>query len=156
MTTVIDAILEQFTNTQELYIRTSNTEGREDGWQTVDTLRFMRQMKLQQEIRFAEYWLPRAQKRLETQRGWLKHWLRARNGDEISENNYRASKAQAQAEHHTVLMLETQLQEAQAAYVEKFGDNYTTAPATNVLPPEEAPEIDATEAAELKALGIDT
>ena len=79
--TLVNEIAETFTNISEQFIRSSNTEGTADGWRQVDTIRFMRQMKLQQEIRFCEYWLPRAEKRLDTQRGWVKHWLRARNGD---------------------------------------------------------------------------
>ena len=155
MTTVTQAILEQFSNSTQLFFKTSNTEGVADGWRDTDTLRFMRQMKLQQEIRFCEYWLPRAEKRLDTQRGWVSHWLRARNGDEISENNYQASKAQAQAEQHTVIVLQSQLAEAQAAYLEDFGDGYSTAPSGNVIEEKINTEISAEERAELKALGID-
>jgi hypothetical protein len=155
MTTVTQAILEQFSNNTQLFFKTSNTEGAADGWRDTDTLRFMRQMKLQQEIRFCEYWLPRAEKRLDTQRGWVSHWLRARNGDEISENNYQASKAQAQAEQHTVLVLQSQLAEAQAAYLADFGDGYSTAPSGNVVEEKINTDISEEERAELKALGID-
>lgn len=154
MTTVTQAIVEQFSNQTQLFFKTSNTEGVADGWRDTDTLRFMRQMKLQQEIRFCEYWLPRAQKRLDTQRGWVSHWLNARNGDEISENNYQASKAQAQAEHHTVLLLETQLAEAQSAYLADFGDGYSTTPDGNVPEQKLNTDISNEERAELKALGI--
>lgn len=155
MTTVTQAIVEQFSNNTEIFFKTSNTEGKADGWRNTDTLRFMRQMKLQQEIRFCEYWLPRAEKRLDTQRGWVSHWLRARNGDEISENNYQASKAQAQAEQHTVLVLQSQLAEAQAAYQADFGDGYSTTPHGNVSEQKVNTEISDKERAELKALGIE-
>lgn len=155
MTTVTQAILEQFSNNTQLFFKTSNTEGMADGWRDTDTLRFMRQMKLQQEIRFCEYWLPRAEKRLDTQRGWVSHWLRARNGDEISENNYQASKAQAQAEQHTVLVLQSQLAEAQAAYAADFGDGYSTTPNGNVEQAKVNTDISDEERAELKALGIE-
>lgn len=155
MTTVTQAIVEQFSNNTQLFFKTSNTEGMADGWRDTDTLRFMRQMKLQQEIRFCEYWLPRAEKRLDTQRGWVAHWLRARNGDEISENNYQASKAQAQAEQHTVLVLQSQLAEAQAAYQTDFGDGYSTSPHGNVEESKINTNVSDEERAELKALGID-
>lgn len=155
MTTVTQAIVEQFSNNTQLFFKTSNTEGKADGWRDTDTLRFMRQMKLQQEIRFCEYWLPRAQKRLDTQLGWVTHWLRARGGDEISENNYQASKAQAQAEKHTVLVLQYQLVEAQAAYQADFGDGYSTTPETAAGEGKPKVELSDEERAELKALGID-
>lgn len=155
MTTITESILETFANVTDIYIKTSNTSGGVDGWQQTDTLRFMRQMKLQQEIRFNEYWLPRADKRLDTQRGWVKHWLRARNGDEISENNYQASKAQAAAEAHTVMVIQAQLAEAQAAYLLEYGDGYSTTPTSNVPDDGTAPELSSEERAELKALGIE-
>lgn len=151
---VTTAIVETYSNLDEQFLRSSNTEGTADGWRQVDTLRFMRQMKLQQEIRFCEYWLPRAEKRLDTQRGWVKHWLRARNGDEISENNYQASKAQAQAELFTVTTLQAQLAEAQEAYRKDFGDGFSTSPASNVPDDGTEPELSKEERAELEALGI--
>ena len=153
--TLVNEIAETFTNMSEQFIRSSNTEGTADGWRQVDTLRFMRQMKLQQEIRFCEYWLPRAEKRLDTQRGWVKHWLRARNCDEISENNYQASVAQSQAELFTVTTLKSLLSEAQAAYKADFGDGYSTAPTSNVLDDGSQPEVSAEERAKLAALGIE-
>tara|TARA_R110000796_G_scaffold111795_2_gene223328 strand:- start:1791 stop:2267 length:477 start_codon:yes stop_codon:yes gene_type:complete len=156
MTTVTEAILAQYSNVTDMYIRTNNLDrfAGSDGWKPTDTLKFMRQMKLQQEIRFCEYWLPRAQKRLDTQRGWVTHWLRARNGDEISENNYQSSKAQAAAEQHTVILLTAQLEEAQAAYKKDNGDGYSTTPDGNVIEDGTPQEISDEEKAELKALGI--
>ena len=157
MTTVTQAILEQFSNQTQLYIKTSNTEGKgDDGWRDTDTLWFMRKVKLQQEIRFCEYWIPRAEKRLDTQLGWVTHWLRARNGDEISENNYQASKAQANAEKYTVLFLKQQLVEAQEAYREGFEEEgYTSNPAYEPSDAKPKVEVSDEERAELKALGID-
>jgi hypothetical protein len=155
MTNITKAIIETYTNDQELYMRSSNTTGKSDGWRQVDTLRFMRQMKLQQEIRFAEYWLPRQETRLDSQRNWVKHWLERRNGDEISELNYQASKAQAQAEHHTVMFLQSQLDDARRAYSSEFEEEWTSHTG-NVAPiPEQPQELSAMEKAELKALGID-
>jgi hypothetical protein len=115
----------------------------------------MRQMKLQQEIRFAEYWLPRQEKRLDAQRGWVKHWLGRRNGDEISETNYQASKAQAQAEQHTVMFLEEQLRMAQAAYSAEFEEQWSSHAGNVAEVAGEPQEVSAEEKAELKALGID-
>ena len=156
MTTVTEAILDQYTNVTDMYIRTNNLDrfAGADGWKPTDTLKFMRQMKLQQEIRFCEYWLPRASKRLDTQLGWVTHWLRARGGDEISENNYQASKAQAAAEKHTVLLLTDQLAEAQAAYKKDNGDGYSTAPDGDAIDHAKPLEVSDEEKAELKALGI--
>lgn len=155
MTNVTNTIVETYSNVQEIYMRSSNTTGGADGWRQVDTLRFMRQMKLQQEIRFAEYWLPRQERRLDTQRGWVRHWLERRNGDEISELNYQSSKAQAQAEHHTVMFLQAQLDSARAAYSSEFEEEWTSHTG-NVAPvPEHPQEVSAAEKAELKALGIE-
>ena len=155
MTDITKTIVETYTNIQDVYMRSSNTTGGEDGWRQVDTLRFMRQMKLQQEIRFAEFWLPRQESRLDTQRGWVKHWLKRRNGDEISELNYESSKAQARAENHTVMFLQSQLNSARAAYAEEFEEEWTSHDG-NVAPIAEEPQtVSAEEKAELKELGIE-
>lgn len=155
MTNVTKMITETYTNTQEIYMKSSNTTGTQDGWTQIDTLRFMRQMKLQQEIRFAEYWLPRQERRLDTQRGWVKHWLGRRNGDEISELNYQASKAQAQAEHHTVMFLQEQLRAAREAYSAEFEEEWSSHVGNVAEVPEEPQAVSKAEKAELKALGID-
>jgi len=150
-----------YSNEMELYIRSSNDRAatglgvQNDGWKMVDTMRFLRMMKLQQEIRFAEYWLPKQEDRLAQKNQWVKHWLMRRDGTEISENNFQSSKAEAHAAQHAVVFLESQLKDAQVAYESEFGEGFSThkgdVPASNTG----ANDIGEEELAELKALGVD-
>ena len=157
MTNVTDTINETYTNYQQMYIHTNNTDrfAGNDGWQDVDTLNFLRRMKLQQEIRFAEYWIPRQERRFVAQKGWVKHWYGRRNGDEISETNYQSSLAQARAEHHTVMFLTEQLESAQKAYAEQFEEEWSSHAGNVPETTGEAPTVSKEEKAELEALGID-
>ena len=59
MSNLVNAIVETYTNTTELYIRENNTTGREDGWRFVDTLRFHAERKLKREIQDLEFWISR-------------------------------------------------------------------------------------------------
>lgn len=150
-----------YSNEMELYIRSSNDKAatgigvQNDGWKMVDTMRFLRMMKLQQEIRFAEFWLPKQEDRLEQKKSWVKHWLSRRDGTEISENNYQSEKAEAKAAQYAVMFLEAQLKDAQKAYESEFGEGFSThkgnVPASNTG----AIPIDEAELADLKALGVD-
>tara|TARA_R110002073_G_scaffold248105_1_gene411099 strand:- start:49 stop:618 length:570 start_codon:yes stop_codon:yes gene_type:complete len=151
-----------YTNEMELYIRSSNDKAatglgvQNDGWKMVDTMRFLRMMKMQQEIRFAEYWMPKQEDRLEQKKQWLMHWMKKHDGkSEISANNYQAAKAETQAAHQVVMFLESQLRDAQAAYEAEFGEGFSTHKGNTPTADTGADGLDAAELADLKALGID-
>ena len=148
MTNLIDTVIEQYTNDTEFF------STKKDGWYQDDSMAFLRQKKLQQEIRFCEFWIPSQQRRYDTAKRWVSHWLRRRNGDEISENNYQGSLAHANAEHYNVEFLQGQLDTAQLAYKEEFGEVYTTVADSNVAPDGTPPEIDEKTRLELAAHGI--
>ena len=144
---------ETYVNNTELF-NNRPTLSDKDGWYNADSMTFLRKMKLQQEIRFLEYWIPRQERRLDQQKGWVSHWARRRNGDEISENNYQASLAQAKADQYNVEFLQAQLDDAQLAYQAENEEVYTTVTNSNVAPDGAPTEIDSETAQDLASLGI--
>ncbi len=144
---------ETYVNNTELF-NNRPTLSDKDGWYNADSMTFLRKMKLQQEIRFLEYWIPRQERRLDQQKGWVSHWARRRNGDEISENNYQASLAQAKADQYNVEFLQGQLDDAQLAYQAENEEVYTTVTNSNVAPDGAPTEIDSETAQDLASLGI--
>ena len=144
---------ETYVNNTELF-NNRPTLSDKDGWYNADSMTFLRKMKLQQEIRFLEYWIPRQERRLDQQKGWVSHWARRRNGDEISENNYQASLAQAKADQYNVEFLQGQLDDAQLAYQAENEEVYTTVTNSNIAPDGAPSEIDAETAQDLASLGI--
>ena len=153
MTNLITTMTETYVNNTELFNNRPATSDK-DGWYQADSMTFLRKMKLQQEIRFLEYWIPRQERRLDQQKGWVSHWARRRNGDEISENNYQASLAQAKADQYNVEFLQGQLDDAQLAYQAENEEVYTTVTNSNVAPDGAPTEIDSETAQDLASLGI--
>jgi hypothetical protein len=153
MTNLITTMTETYVNNTELF-NNRPTLSDKDGWYNADSMTFLRKMKLQQEIRFLEYWIPRQERRLDQQKGWVSHWARRRNGDEISENNYQASLAQAKADQYNVEFLQAQLDDAQLAYQAENEEVYTTVTNSNVAPDGAPTEIDSETAQDLASLGI--
>jgi hypothetical protein len=153
MTNLITTMTETYVNNTELF-NNRPTLSDKDGWYHADSMTFLRKMKLQQEIRFLEYWIPRQERRLDQQKGWVSHWARRRNGDEISENNYQASLAQAKADQYNVEFLQAQLDDAQLAYQAENEEVYTTVTNSNVAPDGAPTEIDSETAQDLASLGI--
>lgn len=153
MTNLITTMTETYVNNTELF-NNRPTLSDKDGWYSADSMTFLRKMKLQQEIRFLEYWIPRQERRLDQQKGWVSHWARRRNGDEISENNYQASLAQAKADQYNVEFLQAQLDDAQLAYQAENEEVYTTVTNSNVAPDGAPTEIDSETAQDLASLGI--
>ena len=153
MTNLITTMTETYVNNTELFNNRPATSDK-DGWYNADSMTFLRKMKLQQEIRFLEYWIPRQERRLDQQKGWVSHWARRRNGDEISENNYQASLAQAKADQYNVEFLQGQLDDAQLAYQAENEEVYTTVTNSNVAPDGAPTEIDSETAQDLASLGI--
>ncbi len=153
MTNLITTMTETYVNNTELF-NNRPTLSDKDGWYNADSMTFLRKMKLQQEIRFLEYWIPRQERRLDQQKGWVSHWARRRNGDEISENNYQASLAQAKADQYNVEFLQAQLDDAQLAYQAENEEVYTTVTNSNIAPDGAPTEIDSETAQDLASLGI--
>jgi DNA-dependent RNA polymerase auxiliary subunit epsilon len=160
MTNLITTMTETYVNNTELF-NNRPTLSDKDGWYQADSMTFLRKMKLQQEIRFLEYWIPRQERRLDKQKGWVSHWARRRSGtpelgthDEITENNYQASLAQAKADQYNVEFLQTQLDDAQLAYQAENEEVYTTVTNSNIAPDGAPSEIDAETAQDLASLGI--
>jgi len=152
MTKLINAIVETYTNTTELYIRENNTTGKEDGWRFVDTLRFHAERKLKREIQDLEFWIPRQSDREANAKNWMQKYRKQYNGDEISTTNLQSSVAQYKAEAFALSVMQAELAAAQAAYKELNGGTYTSVEdkADAELPEELASmlaEIDALEAA---------
>ena len=155
MTNLITTITTEYSNDTQLFSNKKN------GWYQEDTMTFLRQMKLQQEIRHLEYWLPRQERRYDSQKGWVAHWARRRTGtpelgthDEIAENNYQASLAQCNAEQFAVQFLQAELDAAQLAYQEEYDELYTTVSSSNIAPDGAPKEIDEKTRQELAAHGI--
>jgi len=152
MTNLINAIVETYTNTTELYIRENNTTGKEDGWRFVDTLRFHAERKLKREIQDLEFWIPRQSDREANAKNWMQKYRKQYNGDEISTTNLQSSVAQYKAEAFALSVMQAELAAAQAAYKELNGGTYTSVEdkADAELPEELASmlaEIDALDAA---------
>lgn len=155
MTNLIDTVIQQYTNDTEFF------SSKKDGWYQADSMTFLRQRKLQQEIRFCEFWIPSQERRSDTAKRWVSHWLRRRSGtpelgthDEITENNYQGALAQAKAEQYNVEFLQAQLDAAQLAYKEEFGEVYTTVAHSNIVPDGTPPEVDEKTRLELASIGI--
>ena len=152
MTNLINAIVETYTNTTELYIRENNTTGKEDGWRCVDTLRFNAERKLKRGIQDLEFWIPRQSDREANAKRWAQKYRSQYTGDEISTTNLQSSVAQYKAEAFALSVMQAELAAAQAAYKELNGGTYTSVEdkADAELPEELASmlaEIDALEAA---------
>ena len=154
MTKLINAIVETYTNTTELYIRTNNLDrfAAADGWKQIDTLQFHAERKLKREIQDLEFWIPRQSDREANAKNWMQRYRKQYNGDEISTTNLQSSVAQYKAEAFALSVMQAELAAAQAAYKELNGGTYTSVEdkADAELPEELASmlaEIDALEAA---------
>ena len=150
MTNLINAIVETYTNTTELYIRENNTTGKEDGWRFVDTLRFHAERKLKREIQDLEFWIPRQSDREANAKRWAQKYRSQYTGDEISTTNLKSSVAQWEAEAFGLRVMREDLAAAQAAYLEMAGVKYTS---VESKPDAEIPEDIAATLAAMDAMG---
>ena len=150
MTNLINAIVETYTNTTELYIRENNTTGKEDGWRFVDTLRFHAERKLKREIQDLEFWIPRQSDREANAKRWAQKYRSQYTGDEISTTNLKSSVAQWEAESFGLRVMREDLAAAQAAYLEMTGVKYTS---IESKPDAEIPEDIAATLAAMDAMG---
>ena len=151
MTKISEAIASTLSNPTELYFHTDNLTGDTDGWQHVDTLSFMLKVKLERDIGFYEYWIPRQEKRVDQARYWAnRHHASYVPNDEISGNNWKGSVAKAKAEQFNLLVLKSELDAAQALYLESTGQHYTTVKANLIN--EEAPDDIKALMADMEAL----
>ncbi len=150
MTNLINAIVETYTNTTELYIRENNTTGKEDGWRFVDTLRFHAERKLKREIQDLEFWIPRQSDREANAKRWAQKYRSQYTGDEISTTNLKSSVAQWEAESFGLRVMREDLAAAQAAYLEMTGVKYTS---VESKPDAEIPEDIAATLAAMDAMG---
>lgn len=150
MTKLINAIVETYTNTTELYIRENNTTGKEDGWRFVDTLRFHAERKLKREIQDLEFWIPRQSDREANAKRWAQKYRSQYTGDEISTTNLKSSVAQWEAESFGLRVMREDLAAAQAAYLEMTGVKYTS---IESKPDAEIPEDIAATLAAMDAMG---
>ena len=143
MTDISEAISSTFSNPTELYFHTDNLTGDTDGWQHVDTMSFLLKMKIERDIGFYEYWIPRQEKRVDQARYWAnRHQASYVPKNEISENNWKGSVAKAKSEQFNLLVLKSELDAAQALYLENVGQPYTTIKA-NLIDEEASDEIKA-------------
>lgn len=126
MSKLVNAIVETYTNTTELYIRENNTTGREDGWRFVDTLRFHAERKLKREIQDLEFWISRQSDREANAKRWAQKYRSQYAGDEISTINLKSSVAQWEAEAFGLRVMQDELAAAQAALLEMTGEKYTS------------------------------
>lgn len=150
MTKLINAIVETYTNTTELYIRENNTTGKEDGWRFVDTLRFHAERKLKREIQDLEFWIPRQSDREANAKRWAQKYRSQYTGDEISTTNLKSSVAQWEAEAFGLRVMREDLAAAQAAYLEMTGVKYTS---IESKPDAEIPEDIAATLAAMDSMG---
>ena len=150
MTNLINAIVETYTNTTELYIRENNTTGKEDWWRVVDTLRFHAERKLKREIQDLEFWIPRQSDREANAKRWAQKYRSQYTGDEISTTNLKSSVAQWEAESFGLRVMREDLAAAQAAYLEMTGVKYTS---IESKPDAEIPEDIAATLAAMDAMG---
>tara|TARA_Y100001937_G_C6984326_1_gene269211 strand:+ start:213 stop:671 length:459 start_codon:yes stop_codon:yes gene_type:complete len=132
MSSIVKAIVETYTNPTELYIRSSNTEGKSDGWQHIDSLYFHAERKLRREIEDLEFWIPKQQDREANAKRWAQRDKSRCVGDEISTLNFKASVASAKAENFALLVMQKELQAAQKAYKKLTGTQYTSVAANAV------------------------
>jgi len=151
MTKIIDAIVETYTNTTELYIRGNNLDrfAKADGWQVVDTLRFHCERKLKREIQDLEFWISRQADREANAKRWMQRDRKKFTGDEISTTNLQASVAQYKAEQFGLQVIQAELVAAQEAYKKLTGAGYTS---IEDKPDAELPEDIAAMFAEMDAL----
>ena len=131
--TIVSKISELYSNPMETYVATSNLDGGADGWKQTDPMTFIRRMKLEQEIRFLEFWLPRMQKNLSEAQRWATIWKTQNGGDEIGETKFQAAKAKVKGELFTVNFMQSELDATQLAYLEEYEKPFTSIPLnTNV------------------------
>jgi len=152
MSKLVNAIVETYTNTTELYIRENNTTGREDGWRFVDTLNFHAQRKLKREIQDLEFWIPRQADREANAKRWAQKYRSQYAGDEISTTNLKSSVAQWEAEAFGLRVMQDELAAAQAAFLEMTGTKYTS---IEDAPDAEIPEDIAATLAAMDAMQAD-
>ena len=152
MTNLINAIVETYTNTTELYIRTNNLDrfAAADGWKQVDTLQFHAERKLKREIQDLEFWIPRQSDREANAKRWAQKYRSQYTGDEISTTNLKSSVAQWEAESFGLRVMREDLAAAQAAYLEMTGVKYTS---IESKPDAEIPEDIAATLAAMDAMG---
>jgi tRNA U34 5-carboxymethylaminomethyl modifying GTPase MnmE/TrmE len=127
MTKIIDAIVETYTNTTELYIRSNNLDrfAKADGWQVVDTLRFHCERKLKREIQDLEFWITRQADREANAKRWAQRDRKKFTGDE-STTNLQSSTAQWKAEQFGLQVIQAELAAAQEAFKKLTGKSYTS------------------------------
>jgi len=151
MTKLIEAIVETYTNTTELYIRSNNLDrfAKADGWQVVDTLRFHCERKLKREIQDLEFWITRQADREANAKRWAQRDRKKFTGDEISTTNLQSSTAQWKAEQFGLQVIQAELAAAQEAFKKLTGAAYTS---IEDKPDAELPEDIAAMFAEMDAL----
>ena len=150
MSNLVKAIVETYTNPTELYVRSSNTEGKADGWKHIDSLYFHAERKLRREIEDLEFWIPKQQDREAKAKKWAARDHSRCIGDEITTLNFKASLASAKAEQFALLVMQQELKAAQKAYKKLTGTQYTSV-AANAIDGEMSEEM-ATLVAEFQAL----
>jgi len=155
MSNLVDAIVNTYTNTTELFIRSANNDrfAAADGWRVVDTLRFHAERKLKREIQDLEFWIPKQADREANAKRWANTYKAQYNGDEISTTNLTSAVAQWKAEAFGLSVMQNELQAAQAAYKELTGGHYTS---VEDKPDAELPEDIASIFAEMDALSQST
>lgn len=128
MSKIIQAIVDTYTHSTELYITTNNLDrfSKADGWQVVDTLRYHAERKLKREIQDLEFWIPRQSDQEATAKNWMNRAKASYRGDEISKNKLASSTAKSEAETFALTVMHSELAAAQAAYKELTGTTYTT------------------------------
>ena len=128
MSQFIEALVNNYTHTEELYITKDNLDRFEtnDGWQIVNTLQFHLVRKLKREIQDLEFWLPRQKTREATAKTNCQSAYDAYRGDEISTTNYKSRAAYYRAQKFATQMMQADLAAAQAAYKDITGASYTS------------------------------
>ena len=128
MSKIIQAIVDTYTHSTELYITTNNLDrhASNDGWKVIDTLKFHAERKLKREIQDLEFWISRQSERETTAKTWMNRYRNHFHGDEISTNNLQASVAKSKVESFALMLMQSELSEAQSAYKEMTGATYTS------------------------------
>ena len=132
MSSIVKAIVETYTNPTELYVRSSITEGKSEGWYHQDSLYFHAERKLRREIEDLEFWIPKQQDREANAKRWSERDKKRCVGDEISTLNFKASVATWKAEQFALLVMEKELRAAQKAYQKLTGSSFTSIPANAI------------------------
>lgn len=118
---IAKSIVETLAHTTELYFHSSNTTGKVDQWEHVDTMQFMRKVTLERMISHFEFWLPKQQEREARALYFYERYKREFNQTEIAENNLRGAIARLKSERMNVAIVEAELRSLREQYNEEFG-----------------------------------